>query len=413
MPIWKNSATNRGTLLALGALIAGTTIGLGGCASPGHGKVTSEHLAQAEQRMNDMRAATEWDMAQQQFLAGDLEKSLKTVDNSISMANSVAKSHSLRGRILYELGQPDAAFEAFRRALAIDPEFVDAHYFKGVIHERFREYDKAMQSYMTAAKLDETNPQYPLAAAEVCIETGRLDEAERILNDRQDRFEHNAGFRQTLGHIAQMRGNDRLAARFFGEARILAPEDHSILEDLSIAQVGAGMYAEASYSLGQLLKGKHAGDRRDLEHLQAKCFMEMDRPVEARSILLGLTEGVEGSTDIRAWFELGQCAYKLGDMRRVKITASRLIAMAPGGYEGYFLMAALHRHEGDLASALTALDKAASLTSEDASPMLFRGIVLSEMGRQSEAARSLAEALRLDPDNKDAEQLLALVVEQE
>ncbi len=408
----RNTGANNTRLIATTLMLAaGTILGTTGCASPGHGKVTTEHIAQAEQRMSDMRAATEWDMAQQQFLAGDLKKSLKTVDNSISMSNSVAKSHALRGRILYEMGQPDAANEAFKRAIAIDPEYVDAYYYIGIIHERYREYEESMAMFMTAASLDPSNPQFPLAAAEMQIEIGNLDQAESILLERQDRFEHNAGFRQTLGHIAQMRGDDALAATFFGEARILAPEDQSILEDLAIAQVGAQRFPEASYTLGQLLKDLHPGERRDLEHLQASCLMELDRPVEARAILLGLTKGVDGANDTRAWFGLGQAAYKLGDMNRVKITASRLIAMKPNSYEGYFLMAAWKRHNGDLNGALASLNKASSLTSDDSSPMLFRGLVLHELGQQDNAAKSFAEALRIDPANRDAEQLLAMVLE--
>ena len=404
-------ARNTRMIVASGLMLAGATIGLWGCASPGHGKVTSEHLAQAEQRMSDMHAATEWDMAKQQFLAGDLSKSLKTVDNSIAMSSSVAKSHALRGRILYELGQPDAAFEAFQRALAIDPEYVEAYYYIGVIHERYREYDKSMDSYLAAARLDPGNAQYPLAAAEMLIETGKLDEAEQILLDRQTRFEHNAGFRQTLGHIAQMRGDDDLASKHFAEARLLAPDDESIMEDLAIAQVGAEHFAEADYTLGQLLKDVHPGDRRDLEHLRVRCLIEMDRPVEARSILLELTKGIEGANDIRAWFDLGQVAYKIGDMRRLKITASRLTAMAPNRYEGYFLMAAWQRQNGDLKGALASLNKASAMTPDESSPMLFRGMVLRELGQKDDAAKSFAEALRIDTANHDAELLLSAVLE--
>jgi len=393
------------------ALALASTIGFTGCASPGHGKMTSEHLAQAEQRMGDMRAATEWDMAHQQFMAGDLDKSLKTVDNSISMSSSVAKSHALRGRILYELGQTDTALDTFKRALAIDPEYVEAHYYIGMIHERFREYDRSMDAYLTAATLDPSNPQYPLAAAEMFIETDQLDAAEQILFERKDRFEHNAGFRQTLGHIAMMRGNDLEASEFFKEARLLAPEDESILEDLAIALVGSEQYADADYTLGRLLKDSHPGDRRDLEHLRVRCLIELDRPVEARSILLSLTKGIDGASDIRAWFELGQIAYKIGDMRRLKITASRLSAMAPNRYEGYFLMAAWQRHTGDLEGALASLNKSAAMTNDESSPMLFRGLVLRELGEQDDAIKSFAEALRIDPGNKDAELLLSAVVE--
>jgi len=400
---------SRALLFTAAALVAGA-MGVTGCASPGHGKVTGEHLAKAEQRMNDMRAATEWDMAQQQFLAGDLRKSLKTVDKSISMVSSVAKSHTLRGRILLELGQPDAAFDAFQRALAIDPEHVEAHYYKGVVHERFRDQERAVDAFLTAAELDPTNPQYPLAAAELLMESGGFDRAEGVLLDRKSRFEHNAGFRQTLGHIAMMRGDDRLAAEHFNEAHLLAPDDDSIMEDLAIAQVGSGRFTEAEYTLGKLLKDSRPGDRRDLEHMWVRCLIELDRPVEARSILLGLTRGVEGGRDLRAWFDLGQVAYKLGDRHRLKIAAARLRAMAPNRYEGHFLMAAWQRLEGDLEGALTSLNRAASHATNESGPMLFRGLVLRDLGREVEAAQCFAEAARIDPTNRDAEMLLSSVI---
>ena len=103
--------------------------------------------------------------------------------------------------------------------------------------------------------------------------------------------------------------------------------------------------------------------------------------------------------------------YKIGDMRRVKITASRLTAIAPNRYEGYFLMAAWQRQSGDLEGALASLNKSAAMTMVESSPMLFRGLVLRELGEKENAAKAFAEALRIDPANRDAELLLSAVLE--
>src|SRR5689334_14733375 len=92
-----------GSALALAACLAALT----GCA--GHGQYTQEGIKTAEERLAQMKSGTEWQMAQQQFLAGDLDKALKTVDSSIGLNPKVAKSHTLRGRILIEKGQLEAA----------------------------------------------------------------------------------------------------------------------------------------------------------------------------------------------------------------------------------------------------------------------------------------------------------------
>src|SRR5687767_5935812 len=80
---------------------------LAGCA--GHGNYTQERVNAAGARMSQLKSGTEWQMAQQQFLAGELDKSLKTVDRSIALNDQVPKSHTLRGRILVEKGRLEEA----------------------------------------------------------------------------------------------------------------------------------------------------------------------------------------------------------------------------------------------------------------------------------------------------------------
>ncbi len=398
--------------LTLTVFAAASALGAGGCISPGHGKQTSKALADSQERMGQMKAATEWDMARQQFLAGDLGKALKTVDKAITLNNSVPKSHTLRGRILLELGQTEQAIESFQRSLAIDASYVEAHYYYGITLERFSQYANALEKYQTADTLDPANPQYPLAAAEMLIELDRVDEAEQFLAERRARFQHNAGFCQTLGHIARMRHDDAQAATLFEQARMLAPDDLGILEDLAVAQLAAGKATEAEYSLRTLLREPANADRRDLQHMHARCLIEMDRPVEARALLLRLTSDERGQGDVRAWFELGQVAFKLNDMARVKISANRLIAIAPQQHEGHYLMAAWQWKQGDMSAALASLDRAAASSTIDPAPVTLRGVVLQALGRNEEARRAFAEALRLDPADERARLRLAEATEE-
>ncbi|MEL6740178.1 MAG: hypothetical protein AAFP26_05950, partial [Planctomycetota bacterium] len=92
------------TRAATGAvsLIAGLSLTLGGCS--GQGRYTREAVSQAEEKMSVIKAGTEWKMGEQAFLAGDLEKALRRVDASLSLNDTVTKSHVLRGRVLLEQG---------------------------------------------------------------------------------------------------------------------------------------------------------------------------------------------------------------------------------------------------------------------------------------------------------------------
>src|SRR5215510_7122057 len=118
---------------------------LSGCA--GQSGYTAEHASRAKERMLEIKAATEWETARQAFLAGDLDKALKSVDRSLAINNNVCKSHVLRGRIMMEKGEIDEALKALTKAGALDPSQPDPPYYLGIAFERIMQPDKALENY--------------------------------------------------------------------------------------------------------------------------------------------------------------------------------------------------------------------------------------------------------------------------
>lgn len=398
------------TLMTALVLAAGLASGLSGCR--GHGEWTSEGVTQAQDRMSRLKSGTEWDTANQQFLTGDLKKALASVNRSIAQLDTVAKSHTLHGRILVEMSRLEEGMLSFGRALAIDPQFADAHYYKAILHERFREFPKALESYLSAFESEASGAQYLVAAAEMHIEMDDLDGAEQLLTGKMVQFKHNAGVHQTLGHIAMMRGEMKEAARLFQDARLLAPDDFGVLEDLALAQIRAEDFGEAEYALRRLLTNEVYANRRDLQHAQARCLVEIGRPVDARQILIDLTTDDAGKNDAQAWTDLGEVSALLGDMRRVRQAAVKLLAIAPRSADGHMLMAIYQmRERKDMKAALKSLDMAIPLASDDATPHILRGIVLTDLGREDEATKSFEQAIQIDPMNIGSQRMIAGVGE--
>jgi len=392
---------------AILTLAAGAVAALAGC--QGHGTYTSEALDQARVRMSSIQAATRWDLAHQQYLAGDLKKALDNVTQSIELHETVPQSHVLHGRVLIELGQLEAAIKAFDRAIDLDPSTADPHYYRGIVFERFSDYVEAHESYETASLLEPSDPQYAVAAAEMLIQLDLLDKAEATLLERSREHQHNAGVKQTLGHIALLRNDYKGAVDYFREARLLATDDLSIVEDLVAAQTLAGDWVEAEFNLRQLLNHEDYKDRRDLKQMQARCLAALDRPVEARSILLALTDTPAGSADASVWIDLGKVALALGDERRVAICAAKAIALAPERHEGHMLKASLALRASDFEGALASLTTAAEIARADPRPAMLRGVVLQQLGRHDEAAESFARALHIAPEDERAQRLIANV----
>ncbi|VAX41885.1 hypothetical protein MNBD_PLANCTO03-1985 [hydrothermal vent metagenome] len=317
------------------------------------------------------------------------------------MNDQVAKSHVLRGRIQLEMSELDGALDSLHTAETLAPENVDAHYFLGITYERLTEYEDALQYYKQAAELDPEDAQYVVAVAEVLIDDGRTDEAEAYILSRRSNFAHNAGVRQTLGHIALMQNDHARALTMFSEARLLAPEDTDILEDLAQTQIALGRYGEAAANLGKLLKDEEvAARRRDLRHMYARCLVETGRFIDARNIYLSLTEEDEGAADVAAWIGLGNVACIIKDPYRHKAAARRILTLAPDREEGYLLYAIYHRRRGEFGDALRYLDIGSKHVADTNAIYTLAGVVLTDMGRTDEARQVLGAALIDDPTNR-------------
>lgn len=387
-------------------VVAGAAV-MAGCNGSQHGKYTAEHKAQAQERMALLKSGTEWQMAHQQFLAGDLDKALRTVNKSLALNPTVTKSHVLKGRILIEKGRLEEARESLLEAERLDASNVEAQYYLGIVHEQFSQAQEALTRYLKAAELDSANPQYVVAAAEMMVQLGRLDEAEAFINERKQSFEYNAAARQCLGHIAMLRGDAKAAAERFDEALLLAPDDSAILEDLAQAHMTAGNFAEAEFAVSKLLERDENTGRRDLKLMKARCLMSLNRPVEARSLLLSLTAEKESGRDFQVWVDLGNCAAVLKDRPHLRLAGMRAVALAPDRHEGYTLKGLYNRLEGRSEEALEALSEATARTTSDTAPYVLKALVLNDLGRPFEARQTVEQALAHNPGDARLASMLA------
>jgi protein O-GlcNAc transferase len=378
---------------------------IAGCNGPTEkGKEAREH---ANARWNEMRAGTEWDMARQAYEVGDLDAARKRVEASISYNPEVPKSHVLLGRIHFEKGNLEAAQQALGRAVEINPEFADAHYCLGLVYERMQRFDDAFQSYSKAYELGDEDVFPLVAAIEVLITDGRLDEAYGFATAESERFPHNAALRQLIGQIEQIRGNHEKAVAHFEEARLLAPENETVREDLVLALYAARRFAECEFELQRMLKEKEHAGRRDLRHMQADCLIEIDRAMEARDVLMQLV--AEESSDARAWSTLGFLAQTLGDERRVRQAGDRLMGLTPNEPDGYLLRAMWEWDHGEPERALRMIERAVELSAADPNPHLLAGVWCSKLGREAEAIAHFEQARRINPADVRAGRLLTVV----
>jgi tetratricopeptide (TPR) repeat protein len=307
-----------------------------------------------------------------------------------------------------ELGRLDKASEAFGRSSELDGADPRPHYYLGLVFERWNRFDAALAAFRTAASLDVSDPQYAIASAEMLINLDRLGEAERSLDAAAERFEHNAGVRQTAGHLAMMRDRPEEAVRHFDAACLLAPDEEGLIEDLARAQIAAGLFADAEYSLSRLLRDHvDPQSRRDLVHLRARCLQELDRPVRARELYKQLIRGERGAADVDAWIGLGRAELTLGNAEGAASAGRRLSEFAPHLPDGPLLRAMALERMGETEGAIGALAGAENLERGVAGLLLLRARLLVELGERGRALAAAEEALRREPGLAVARELVS------
>lgn len=394
------------TISTIGIAGALTIISLGGCTS-GHGQHTEKFRHEARDRMAGVKAATQWDMAHQQFMAGDLDKALRTVETSIAFNEKVAKSHLLKGRILLELDRLEPSIQSLSQAIALQPTDAEPHYYLGIINERLSDSESALAAYDKAAEIDPQNPQYVLAAAEMEIQLDRLADANDRLANASSTFEHNAGIRQTLGHIAMMQGNTDIALRHFEEACLLGPDDPGLLEDLSRVQLAMQDFSDAEYTLRRLMN--ETKNREDVERMLAHCLVALNRPVEARDLLVKRVKTDAGNSDVESWIDLGGVCLQIGDRYRLREAGTRVTSIAPNRPDGYMFTAWWHHLEGRTEDAVRVLERGARVTGAVSDLAVMQSLILRESGNPDRALRVLQVAQNADPNNALLERMVRTI----
>ncbi len=379
------------TLLAAGALA--------GC---GPSRAGLEARFQARERLNIVNAELSRDQAVQALEAGQFEKAAKEIRHSIALHQSWAEYRVVEGRIYLETHRLEKALRSFEKALELKPDYPEAHYYCGIVFQRWSDDLRAHDHYRSAFEQEPDQVAYLLASAELLVALDQLDQAIHLITTKLAYFEHNAALHHLLAQIAMLQDDPTLAARMYSEAWRLSPEDDGMLGELARAQFQAKMFGECLRSVRQL-RDRPGADSAELKRLHARCLASLDRQGEARNLLVELTR--LDPTDTGLWVELGTIAWEIGDYHRMALCGARAAALAPDRFEGYLLKGINERHHGNLADAIMFLRQAADRAVTTPLPHLLLGRVLDEHGDRESALDAYAAALRIDPDNESAKLL--------
>lgn len=309
---------------------------------------------------------------------------------------AIARVHALAGRpgagsdalgeAQGELGQRLLAFElsgadaAFANARQLQPTDHRWPYYLGYMALRAGRADEAVDRLREALALAPNDTPARLQLAELYIDSGRLDEAETLIQEAQARDSGYYWVHALAGRLAAARSDHRTAVRHFERALALEPEAAMLKRPLAMSYRSLGDATRSEQLLAE------AGD---------EAYVRFDP-------LLAELQGLRRS----ARATLRQAGEMLaGQPRQALLLLATVEAQSPDDAELYLMQAEALMRLGDLGAAASAAQRATGLAPEGPLGALAQqtlGRVLLAMGANDGAASAFQRAIALNPDLREA-----------
>lgn len=386
------------------AVAAGALVLLLAAGCVGKSKDHKEAVNAANQRWREVRSGLILQMAQRQFDTGDLDQAERSVRDALGADPGNARIYLLMGRIQLERGMLERSFNELESAIRFDPRLAAAHYYQGVVLQRWQRNEAALERYSRAYELEADNAAYLLARADMLVLMGRADQAQAVLEDKLTYFDQNASVRLAVAQVLVIRGRPAEAVGYYRQAALLKPDDLQLREEMAETLIDAGLAAEAVPELERLLEQPEYRDRRDVALSLARALVLSDRLGDARARYIALTRSEPG--DVETWIKLGEVCWMIGDAGGSLSAAQRVIGLAPQRSEGYLMAGMVRQKQRRTDEAIALFDRAARVAPKDPMPLILRGMALQDAGRTTAAAQAYAQALERSPGDERVERLL-------
>jgi tetratricopeptide (TPR) repeat protein len=423
----------RTKLLLSTVLTAAIALSFAGCEAE-HKKFVKE--SQQMKSWEIQRVGIMNQVAEQQYRVGELDKCRETLKQALAIDAPYAPIHILAAKVEMEGGSLEEAATHLKRAAALDGKDPESLYLLGVVYQRIQKFDTALGYYLQASEKNANEARYALAAAEMQITLGQLDDARQLLEDKVDFFEQSPAMHIALARIATLQGDPARAARCYRDATVLLPEDKNVRWSYAAALLDAGKHADAARILQNLrddppappkspaslsaktpdaVKAAEAETdaaaatsiRAGIVMMLGECYIGLNRPLDARDCFQEVIRLQPDNTT--AYLSLGKTCLLTGEYNLTTAAAQKVLRLQPDNVNALILQATAQQKEKNYTGAQTTLARAAALAPADETVLCLQGLVAIQLGQKDAATAYLVKAVALNPSDTWAESLLEQV----
>ena len=330
---------------------------------------------------------------------------------AVAMEPDQAEHRRHLAQSFYEHGKYVDALAEYQRLVELEPDSANNHLRISEIYRRLRQFDKAEEQILQAKKLAPGNLEVIYNEAAVYEAEEHYDDAVRVLSGGVAELKSESEFaparRRSLGILYQLLGqlyrdqqNYAAAINTFEEMVRLGPEEDLRARMMIIDTYRANRDLPHAFDEASKALSEHPRDR-GLLISQAILYGENKQPDLAAQNLQPLLEN--SPSDLEIYSNLAQVyteTRRFGDAEKAVRSAEKL-AQNPADKETIgFLLGGMYERQKKYEQAEQALKGVLALNPQNAPALNYFGYMLGDRGvRLDEAADMLRRALDADPNN--------------
>lgn len=258
-------------------------------------------------------AKDNFELGNEAFGRGDYSKAVEyyrlTADEEPTLASYVNMGHCYM-----QLEQWDQASSAYERAIGIKPQAVTGEILRALGRACFegRQYEKAMDAYLKASKLEPGNSQDNIWIAHCMIELEQWIQAQSVLLAQLRSEPENTVTLELLAYVYNQQNNWPGIIDIYKELLTIAPQKRSYRIALAKALMVQGQKQQAIDML-EFARRVDPGPSYKIDRLLADLCLAEDMPQEAAGCYARIIRILD-KPSAEDYYRLGLAYFKTGDL---------------------------------------------------------------------------------------------------
>lgn len=310
-------------------------------------------------------------------------------------------------------GSVDHAIEAFKRAIARDSQFAQAH--AGLGWAYWEKYDqtndpiwttRALAASFDALQINPNQPEVLVAIGRIYIGLGRADDASRELHKALELQPNSDDAHRLLGDILASQGQLDEAVAEYGQAIDIRPGYWQNYNRLAIAYFGVGRFEDAARSFKRVTD-LQPDSPSGFNNLGVTAMYEGDLTLALESFEQAVRIAPDAPNIANTFSNLGTVDYWKGDYEAARKAYEDALKRKPDPRYHWNLgdaLSALHDTAGartEYRRALQLANDQLKVNSKDPAAMSLAALMEAKLGRPADARADIARALTLAPADAD------------